>query len=117
MTYPFICNDLIGSVLGGVDRWQTVVDFAVARVGYFGLEASARRRAASATSWSNVIKVQVLLVGLILLLQRFIEDIRVIPDLEDKCRPLWSKNAKSGMDAEYCIFPLIDINFKVFVSC
>lgn len=50
MTYPFICNDLIGSVLGGVDRWQTVVDFAVARVGYFGLEASARRRAASATS-------------------------------------------------------------------
>lgn len=76
MTYPFICNDLIGFVLRRIEWWQGAVNFAVAWVGYFGFEAS------TVTSCSDVIKVQVLLVGLVLLLQGFIENIWVIPDLE-----------------------------------
>lgn len=78
MTYPFICDDLIGSVLRGIEWRQGVVDFAVARVGYFAFEASAWCRAAGV----DVIEVQILLVGLILLLQGFVEDVWVIPDLE-----------------------------------
>lgn len=78
MTYPFICDDLIGSILRVIEWWQGVVDFAVAGVGYFCFEASTRCRAAGV----DVIEVQVLLVGLILLLQGFIENVWVIPDLE-----------------------------------
>lgn len=69
--------------MGGIEWWQGVVDFAVARVGYFGFEASTRGRATGVTSRGDVIEVQVLLIGLILLLQGFIEDVWVIPDLKD----------------------------------
>lgn len=82
VTYPFICDDLIGSVLRGIEWWQSAVDFTVAWVCYFGFEASTGCRAARVASWSDVIEVQVLLVGLILFLQGFIEDVWVIPDLD-----------------------------------
>lgn len=45
-TYPFISDDLIGSILGGVERGHCDVVFAVACIGYFGFEAGPRRRAA-----------------------------------------------------------------------
>ena len=73
---------MIGSILRGIELWQSVIDFVVARVGYFGFEASTRCRAAGVISRSDVIEVQVMLVGLILFLQGFIKDVWVIPDLE-----------------------------------
>lgn len=48
-THPFICDDLIGSVLGVVDLQRGVV-FAVAGICYFGFESCSRRRAAGVTS-------------------------------------------------------------------
>lgn len=80
--HPFVCDDLIGSLLGGIDCWHDGVVFAVACVGHFGFKASAWRRTAGVASRSDVIEVQVLLVCLILLLQSFIQHVRVIPDLE-----------------------------------
>lgn len=49
-THPFICDDLVGSVLGVVDGQRGVVVLAVARICYFGFESGTRRRAAGVTS-------------------------------------------------------------------
>lgn len=92
--YPFVCDDLIGSLLGGIDCWHDGVVFAVACIGHFGFKTSAWHRTAGVTSWSDVIEIQVLLVCLILLLQSFIQHVWVIPDLEGfstKAGSWWTK--------------------------
>lgn len=81
LTHPFVCDDLIGSILRRIQRRQTVADFAIAGVCCFALQTRSRCRAARVTGRGDVIQVQVLLISLVLLLQGFIEDVGVIPDL------------------------------------
>ena len=71
--YPFIGDDLIGSFLDGVDGRKRGVGLAV------GLEACTRGRAPGVGS--DVIQVQILFVGHVLLLQGLKQHVWVVPDL------------------------------------
>jgi len=74
LLYPVIGDDLIGSFLDGVDGRESCVGLAV------GLEAGASNWRAPGVG-GDVIQVQVLFTGHVLLLQGLKQHVWVVPDL------------------------------------
>ena len=74
MQYPFVSDDLIGPFLTGVDGRQSGVGVGL------GLEAGGGAPGVG----GEVVQVQVLLVGQVLLLQCLKQHVGVVPDLHTK---------------------------------
>lgn len=92
--YPLVGDDLIGSLLYRVHAQHRQVPFALG--GVCGLALRAGGGTAGVPRGSEVIKVQVLLIGQALFLQSLIQNVRMIPYLRtensSKTRPGFVNN-------------------------
>ena len=84
--YPFVGDGLVGPLLDGVEWWQG------GGVDTGGGIASLGPGGTAGCGGAEVIQVQVLLISQVLLLQGFIQNVWMVPDLEGRMGEtrLWS---------------------------